>query len=980
MVNDIIILIPSHSLEDFPSDQGEQPAAGLLNAFAVAWHPQLIAEAGQLPRWHRADEPPEPQTGQLFFAPEVCDGWLPHDFSERARNAGATVVERVHTRADVEAAALAAVAPEALDVELVRDFYALGTTWILVELLTRHMRNFGNIDELRLQNRVVAAAKAVVAQDGLTAEAHLKAAFEVLQEARERFYPVECYLLDLCLIIPHEMSEPLLKLLQSDHPFSVIVPGTDLRSLVGWEEPSSPTTPITESAVGLDDSSHPIHLGTALRDAVVAGRVTVIGGELRERALPLLPLESVLWGFRRGHEAYQSALGAPPRVWGRRKFGLSPAMPQILTRLGYFGALHVVLDDGLYPDAEHSRMRWQGIDGSLLDAFSRIPLAADSAPSYLRFPARMAESMDNDHVAAIALARWPEVTAPWLGDLQRTQKYSPVLGKFITFEQLFAASGSPGKLCAYQAKEYFTANLIQHVARREVDPISRYAAHTLRRQRFDAANWCRAVAATLLRQPVHNAEEVSLENAIEAAGPEREESFDVAAIESQLVNAEQAWPQRLAQLIAPEATPSQPGFLAINPFSFARRVTLPLPDLVSPPALGGPIKAVDFDPVERSARHVTVEIPGCGFAWIPSAQTTAPPSPKKPAGERWLLRNERFEVTLNEETGGITQVRHPLRRENRFSQMLSYRFPRERSIVVERDGERRTIKTQYAAPRCEGFEELPTGTAIAAAATWGSIIDQTNNEVLAKFRQTVRLFRLRPVIEVEIELSEVKLVDGDPWNNYFCSRFAWDDSAATLTRTHLDGAHGFAGERFESSEYIEIATANERTTIVTHGLPFHRKTGPRMVDSLLAVAGETQRRFTFTIAIDQPYPLEAARDLTGPVHVVPTSGPPRSGTSGWLFHLDARNVQLQRVLDVVDLPATTDDEQSPPRGPGFALRLLETEGRGRKVLLRCFRSPVYARKRDFQGQTIRELALEGDAVLIELTAYEIADVELRFAD
>jgi alpha-mannosidase len=957
-VNDIVVLIPSHSLEDFPSDQGEEPAAGLLNAFAVAWHPQLIAEAGQLPRWHRADEPPEPQSGQVFFAPDVCQGWLPCDWIERARTAGATVVADVHQRAEMEQAALAGLNPADLDRELVSDFHALGTSWILVELLTRQMRNFGNIDELRLQNRAVAGARAVMAHDQPTAEAHLQAAFEVLLEARERFYPVECYLLDLCLVIPDVVGEPLLSRLRSPLPVNLLIAGRDLERFA------------------IDHAD----VAAALKSAVAEGRASVLGGELREGPLPLLPLESVLHGFHRGHAVFSQVLGARPRVWGRRRYGLSPALPQILGKFGYVGALHVVLDDGIYPDAEHSRLRWQGIDETLLDAFSRIPLAADGAPSYLRFPARMSESMDNDHVAAVTFARWPEVKTPWLGDLQRTQKYAPVLGKFITFEQLFAAAGSPGKLSAYQAKEYFTANLIQHVARREADPMSRYSAHTVRRRRFDAANWCRAATASMMGQSVQTEEESALEDAIESAGPVRAEDANLATAEDQLVLAEREWPERLAQVLVGQPAAEQRGMLVINPFSFPRRITLALPQLASPPQIAGAIKAVDFDPADAANRHVTLDLPGCGFAWVPTDEKAPLTSSKALACEPWLLRNERFEVTLNEETGGITQVRHPRRRENRFSQMLSYRFPRERSFVVEEDGERRTIKSLYAEPRCDGHEILSEEGAITSAVTWGRIVDQTNNEVLARFRQTVRLFRLRPVIEIDVELSDVKVIDGDPWNHYFCSRFAWDDSAATITRSQLDGAHGFAGERFESSEYIEFATFNERTTVVTHGLPFHRKSGSRMVDTLLVTAGETQRRFRFSIAIDHSYPLEAARDLTGPVYVVPTLGPPRSGTTGWLFHLDARNVQLQRILDVMDVPATTDDADAASRGPGFALRLVETEGRGRRVMLRCFRAPLYARKRDFLGQTLRELALEGDAVLIEMTAYEIAEIELRFAE
>ena len=39
-----------------------------------------------------------------------------------------------------------------------------------------------------------------------------------------------------------------------------------------------------------------------------------------------------------------------------------------------------------------------------------------------------------------------------------------------------------------------------------------------------------------------------------------------------------------------------------------------------------------------------------------------------------------------------------------------------------------------------------------------------------------------------------------------------------------------------------------------------------------------------------------------------------------------------------------------------------------------------ARQRDFQGRTLAELPIEGDGVRVDLTAHEIADIELRFED
>ena len=45
----------------------------------------------------------------------------------------------------------------------------------------------------------------------------------------------------------------------------------------------------------------------------------------------------------------------------------------------------MALDDGLYPDTEESRIRWEGCDGTAIEATTRIPLAVDSAASFLRF-------------------------------------------------------------------------------------------------------------------------------------------------------------------------------------------------------------------------------------------------------------------------------------------------------------------------------------------------------------------------------------------------------------------------------------------------------------------------------------------------------------------------------------------------------------------------------------------------------------------
>lgn len=959
---DVIILIPSHSLEDFPTEQSESPAAGLLNAFAVAWHPRFLATMPQLPRWHRADDPPTPQAGQLYIIPEVCDGWLPHGWEETARAAEAVVIDHVSDRQEMAQLALAPLDPQDVDADLVADFYALGTCWLQVELLTRHMRNFGNIDEIRLQNRAIAAAKAVVAGDRETAVAHLRSSFEVLLEARERFYPVDCYLIDLCLLIPDVADDHLLRMLTGSIPSNLMITGNDLLQ-------------IAEKRPDIIE---------ALRAGVAEGRVCIVGGEQGEIAVPMLPLNSWLHEFRMGRQTIERLTGAVPRVWGRRRFGLNPSLPQLLTKFGYVGALHVGLDDGIYPDAELSRFRWKGCDESVVEAFSRIPLAADTASSYLRFPVRMAESMDHDHVAAICLARWPEVKLPWMEDLHRTQQYAPVLGKFVTFEQLFTVNGTPGRISQHPASGYFTPFLLQHVGRREADPISRYADHALRRLQFDAANWCRSLAAALTSRDLRPEEVDAAETLLESIGPDRSADVDTQPIVEQLADTETGWTRQLAQVILGNAKSPGTGLLLLNPYRFGRRVTLAWPEQAALPAVAGCVKAVDGG-VENLPADVTIDVPGCGFVWLSTAGPRVAPSPpakgaasrKLPSVEPGILRNERFEVTFNEDTGGIAQVRNLNKRENRFSQLISYRFPRER--ILPGDDDTPASKSHYAETRCLSLQPLRETGAVLEMESTGEVIDQLNGNCLARFRQITRLYRHRPIVELDIELSDVQVPDNDPWNHYLCSRLAWDSSSATLTRSLLDGAQPLGGERIESTHYIEVADEQERLTIVPHGLPFHRKSGVRMLDTLLVVAGETRRRFRFTVALDHSYPLEAAWDATSPVSIIPTETAfAQSGTSGWLLHVDAREVQVLSV-EPLCTPPELDSGPTPPAGSeGFTLRLLETEGRRRTARIRFWQSPIFARKRDLRGATIGETQLDTDAVVCELGPYELAEVEVRF--
>ena len=1018
----VVILIPSHSLEDFPTELSDKQAESLLNAFSVSFHPRLVASTGLMPGWHRADEPTTDVDGSLIIVPTACDDQLPAGWVSLAREQGAVVVSGLHDRTEMVEAALAGLANEpAADGEssknddneeaepstaaqddsvgdsssdesvsevsasVVDDFYALGTCWILMELLTRHMHHFSSYDEVFFEKTVVAAAKDAVKGDESGVEISLRSSYELLLEARERFFPVDCYLLDLCLLAPDMAGEKLDHLLKEEPPVNYLLRALDAQEMA---------------------ESHPETV-QLLKKAWDEGRADVAGGDLHELAAPLVPLESAILDLQRGRAAFREIFQREPTTWGRRRYGLSPMLPQLLQKFGFHSGLHFLLDDGIYPDREQSRMRWEACDSSSVDAYSRIPLAADSATTWLKFPERMAETMESDQVAALALARWPETKCPFFEDLRRMQNYAPVLGRFVTFEEYFLHTDDHGGGWHHDTKEYLSPFFVQAVARREDRPITRFRNHVQRVAQFETAAWQSGIGDALIGRQVNDSAAASLLADLEKAGPDVYESEAdepgeiVAAAEGSLQNYQAKAEAKLSRIIMHGAD-ARPGWLCINSLSFSRRVVVDLEtgnesDPPTVPAIDGPVKSLQFDGKRKQA---LVEIPAAGFAWIPDGKSSDDSS-KGLLAEGLRLQNEFFEVYVNESTGGLQRLKKHGRSPNRLSQQLAFRFARE--LTLQRSGEDGEVfeeKTFYSEMRCQNVEVTCTGPSCGEIVTTGEIIDPSTQAVLSGFRQTFRVWRGRPFLELEIELVDVqKKPEGDPWGCFYGARFAWNDGTAAISHSVLGAAQPIEMQRIETLDYIEIASENARTTILPIGMPFHRKTGPRMIDSLLAAEGETETKFKFAIAVDQNYPLQAARDVLNPVVPIRTqTGPPRAGQTGWFYNIDSRCVQVSRVMGLMAEPVTINSESDDPTehehsddrrpveltqseapaGVGFALRLQETEGQYQNANVEFFRAPSSARLRDFRGQTIVELPIEGDGVRVDLSPFSIADLEVRF--
>src|SRR6185437_17179904 len=101
-----------------------------------------------------------------------------------------------------------------------------------------------------------------------------------------------------------------------------------------------------------------------------------------------------------------------------------------------------------------------------------------------------------------------------------------------------------------------------------------------------------------------------------------------------------------------------------------------------------------------------------------------------------------------------------------------------------------------------------------------------------------------------------------------------------------------------------------------------------------------------TLSLHDALPI--SMELLDPAVVVPNAVQPASGTTGWLFHIDAKNILATHWETLVEEGVVT----------GFRMRMLETAGRAGRVQLRAFKPLASARQTDYLGQTLAELTVE----------------------
>ncbi len=470
-------LLPCQSIEDFELRRKDEDAEQLLAACSVLWHPVLLADSQTIPGWSPAASPPPDLAECLIVVPDCCRPLLPENWHSEAVAAGACVLFDLRCRDEMLAAVLErflegrVAEKQPVDPDLAADFLALGYCRLQVELLTRKLHYMSNLDESALRTAAVAAADAAVRGETAAARERLQTAFDRLHDAREYAHPVAPRLLDLTLLAPSTLGKALREELADRRPRNLLVSGEVVAEMARHE----PET--------LD----------RLKRALADGTAELLGGEFTESPLPLLEPEAIRRNLVRGLAAYQEHCERRPVVFGRRRFGLTPVLPQILKQLGFAGAFHCTLDDGRFPTADQSRIEWEGIDGTTIESIGSVPIDANRAGPFLQLAESLGDVMNSD--CAVVLAHWPGQTCVWHDDLRRIAAYGDVLGAFFTFTGCLNDVSVSSRLAPYKPDEYRSPYLRQDAAAGRRDPISRWVRYFQRRAMLEASESLATLAA-----------------------------------------------------------------------------------------------------------------------------------------------------------------------------------------------------------------------------------------------------------------------------------------------------------------------------------------------------------------------------------------------------------------------------------------------------------------------------------------------------
>lgn len=674
----MIVLLPCYSLESLSLERDSSEVNELLSGWSALYHPALLEKTQKLPGWDNASSPAEGTPIELVVVPPCCESTYLEKWLTEKSETGTFIVREKNDRTEIVSEILEKLelSDHGFDEDFVADCYAFGTAYFWTEVITRQMRYMSMLDETQLKTRILAAVTAAREGNSQEARESLREAFEMLAQSKEYFYPGTTYLVNLTLTASSTLGEPLREELCENEFTNLYLPTTLLRE-VYEKEPQ--TLLLLRKA--LHPNANPeflLHLGDETKQATLPGETAaisqlktpgsllLIGDDLDEHPLAMLPILEVADRLVQGVLLYVQKLGVRPEFYGRMSKGYTPVLPQLLKLCAYEGAIHFAPRDGWKLPKEHqSRISWQGTDETKIETLQKFPLDADAPDTFFTIPHKMGYSSSSDQNVTHVLARHPGKKCPWMTDLLRASRYSSVLGRLSRLDEYFSNTKYSGVTKSFGFGKYWNNILLQSVRENRVDPVSSWSHYyrllaeitalqtllTLRtgidRDRTKFESFTEKLEKSYT--PVLEGIEESLFGEKETTVNESEEKdsgnensrfksigdlpkpvrvHTFASTEKRRREIEQLFLDEVAfaiygkpieeiEKLSDAQIEKLVGVLLVNPLSFARTMRVDISELPKLPKAEGNVRLVrEFKHAGELRKEAVAEVPPYGFLWI----------------------------------------------------------------------------------------------------------------------------------------------------------------------------------------------------------------------------------------------------------------------------------------------------------------------------------------------------------------------------
>ena len=979
-MNSIYLILPCYDLCEFTLSDNDSDGPSIMSAWMAAFDPENLLLQDTIPQWIPGYTPDGHPENALILMPNFVYGadyaWL-----DECRCNGCDVVEFggetldelikiIHEKLTSNSDSQKTNAENESVSRISRSsFYSVAFTYFVSEMVMRRLQYGSYTDTLLLMKRFQEAAQAWKQGDESTMKMSLQSAVDHILQSKECYFPTQNDLCDYCIVSSVKQFDLL------DIMLDRMSDDTTLESKI------SPALFMSGRLIDAYKTQRPVSFERLL-NLIHSGKTALFSGEYTESPLPMMTLEGILDRLYDAMYRYKTNVGGNLEYFGRLTNGFTPLLPGMLSRLGIKGVMFSVFDGSRLPKPDKCRIQWSGLDGRTVSAYAQKPFDVEKNCELFKIPEFVANQAQNDYALGAVTLHQPgpiDGLASGMADyFFSSNQFGSVLGTLTPLKEYFTRTSYSGEDTDFPIEEYKYA-FIQHAIDREwTDPISRWARYYRCAGLISDVSVLESMSALLggdaTDEPVTEQysrinESVLKKDCLKSSVYEFDTELTQRAEKAATAVAARLFQKSDRNKVGTDAGKDVTGLCFVNPTCQPVRK---LVDVSALPAM--PERSSIVRRLFPESQKALIELPPMGAVAVTgsgSKDKAADVSSKRSADEL-AIQNNLYQLTFDKATGALVNVYDFHTRRNYFAQTLAVRL----GVRVRED---KDDTLDYSISVADSFERSVTDSEEKMIVT-GRLVDREMN-VLYTFKQTTSLQYGSPTISFDFKIKPVEAVEqyDDFYSvippRYLACRWAWGDDS-TETFISVGGAMvKTESKELLSPEFVVNKSDDYSFTLKSFGLPWHRKIGSHRMDTLLAVDGESERRFHLEATIERAFSANAI--VRTPVYVVPVyDGAKPKTKEASVLDVGAENINVTSAW-VENVP-TDDAENSTESKRILNLRLQETHGKRTAVTLEFFRKAQSACLNDFRGEKIRSLDVDAGRPIVNLQPYAWEEVQIEF--